>query len=826
MLCSLGVSITLANAQSLIAVADSGAVGNLSNWRAFGTGLPNSQISALSYNSAADVLAVGTFGRGVFALYDVTSYFPQATVLQFGLADNDSMPDASFLTDGTVGSRPLIKYGTGTLIIAGNATYTGGTTINAGTLQLGNGGTSGSILGNVLNNGIFAINRSDTYTFNGLISGTGEFQQNGTGTTVLTASNTYTGGTTINAGTLQLGNGGTSGSILGDVLNNGIFAINRSDIFSFGGVISGFGAFQQIGPGATILAGNNTYTGSTTVNAGTLVVNGSIANSAVTVNTGAILAGTGTVGPTTINNGGAFAPGNSPGTMTVGGNLAFQSGALYLVQVNPVSASSTNVSGTASLAGTVEAIFLPGTYIGRSYSILTAAGGLTGTFDALAASGLPRDFQTSLSYTATTAFLNLRAQLVPEPVPPSPVAPTPPTPIFTVNQLNVGHAIDNFFNNGGVLPPAFVSLFNLTGSNLTNALDQLSGEAATGAQKVAFQLTNQFLDLMLDPFVDGRSGVGGADHPALGFAPERENMPPQLALAYASVFKEPRAPLPPVYEPRWTVWGGAYGGSNRTSGDIAFIGSHDLSASTVGFAGGFDYRYTPDTVFGFAFAGGGTNWSLSQGLGGGKSDAFQAGVYGATKSGPAYLAAAFAFSNHWMSTDRLAVGDHLTADFNAQSYGGRLEGGYRIATPFAGITPYSAIQAQSFHAPGYTETGVVPNGFALTFNGRDATDTRSELGARFDRVLAVYQNAVLALRGRVAWAHDWVSDPTLTPLFQALPGASFIVNGAVLPQNSALTSAGGELRLANGITLLAKFDGEFASHSSTYGGTGTFRYRW
>jgi len=175
-----------------------------------------------------------------------------------------------------------------------------------------------------------------------------------------------------------------------------------------------------------------------------------------------------------------------------------------------------------------------------------------------------------------------------------------------------------------------------------------------------------------------------------------------------------------------------------------------------------------------------------------------------------------------MSTDRVAVGDHLTADFNAQSFGGRLEGGYRFGMPYGGITPYAAIQAQSFH----TETGAIPNGFALTFNGRDATDTRSELGARFDRVLAVYTNAVLALRGRVAWAHDWVSGPTLVPVFQALPGASFIVNGATLAQNSALASAGGELRLANGVTLLAKFDGEFASHSSTYAGTGTIRYRW
>ena len=83
----------------------------------------------------------------------------------------------------------------------------------------------------------------------------------------------------------------------------------------------------------------------------------------------------------------------------------------------------------------------------------------------------------------------------------------------------------------------------------------------------------------------------------------------------------------PVYEPRWTMWGGAYGGSNRTTGDVAVVGSHDLSARTVGLAGGFDYRLTPDTVVGLAFAGGGTNWSLSQGLGGGKGDAFQAGIY-------------------------------------------------------------------------------------------------------------------------------------------------------------------------------------------------------
>jgi outer membrane autotransporter protein len=381
-------------------------------------------------------------------------------------------------------------------------------------------------------------------------------------------------------------------------------------------------------------------------------------------------------------------------------------------------------------------------------------------------------------------------------------------------------------NSSSTLPPNFLTIFELSGSNLTRALDQLDGEVATGAQHVAFQLMDQFLNLMLDPFVDGRNGIGGADRPALGFAPEREAMPPEIALAYAKVFKEPPAPIP-VYEPRWTAWGGAYGGSNRTTGDTIISGSNNLSASTAGFAGGLDYHLTRDTLIGFALAGGGTNWSLAEALGSGKSDAFQAGVYGATRSGPAYVAAAFAFANHWMSTDRFAfAGDHLIASFNGQSLGGRLEGGYRFATMFGGLTPYAAIQAQSFHTPSYNEIDTNGGGFALSYSNRTAGDTRSELGGRFDRLLLASGDAVLAFRARAAWAHDWVSDPILSSVFQILPGSNFTVDGALPAKNSALTSAGAELRLANGITMLAKFDGEFASHSTTYAGTGALRYRW
>ena len=80
-------------------------------------------------------------------------------------------------------------------------------------------------------------------------------------------------------------------------------------------------------------------------------------------------------------------------------------------------------------------------------------------------------------------------------------------------------------------------------------------------------MTNQFLGLMLDPFVDGRSGVAGTGGPALGFAPEREALPEDIALAYSAVLKAPPT-KPPTFEQRWTAWGGAYGGSNRTSAAI------------------------------------------------------------------------------------------------------------------------------------------------------------------------------------------------------------------------------------------------------------------
>src|SRR4029077_17220987 len=149
-----------------------------------------------------------------------------------------------------------------------------------------------------------------------VVSGTGGVAQIGAGTTILTGNSTYTGGTTISAGTLHIGAGATTGRIVGNVANNGVLAFNRSDSVTFGGVISCTGSLVKHGAGTLTLPAKNTYAGTTTIDAGSLIVDGSIASEQTFVNAGAFLGGHGTIGGN-LSNSGTVGPGNSPGTLTV-----------------------------------------------------------------------------------------------------------------------------------------------------------------------------------------------------------------------------------------------------------------------------------------------------------------------------------------------------------------------------------------------------------------------------------------------------------------------------------------------------------------------------
>ncbi|MDF0699399.1 autotransporter outer membrane beta-barrel domain-containing protein [Rhizobium sp. MC63] len=206
------------------------------------------------------------------------------------------------------------------------------------------------------------------------------------GSLILNGAASVSSGTTISAGTLQLGNGGSSGSITGDVTNNGTLAFNRSDAYIFDGIISGSGAIRQIGSGLTRLTGDSSgFTGTTSVEAGTLSVNGNVCGD-MNVLSGGRLQGVGTVCDT--DNAGIIAPGNSIGTLTVSGNYVGNGGTLEIETVLGNDASATDrlvVTGNASGSTNVKVVNVGGggAQTIEGIKIVDVGGTSNGTFSLL-----------------------------------------------------------------------------------------------------------------------------------------------------------------------------------------------------------------------------------------------------------------------------------------------------------------------------------------------------------------------------------------------------------------------------------------------------------
>lgn len=286
--------------------------------------------------------------------------------------------DKSFDGGGNATSGAITKQGSGTLILTNDNTYTGGATISAGTLQIGNGGTKGNITGNsaaIVNNGILVVNRSDGFGLGNAISGTGALVQAGVGTTTVGGSNTFTGGTTVQAGKLLLGSanrfadgatltvsggsfdlGGFSdtvgtvtlstGSITNGTLTGSSYAVQSGTISA---VLAGNGALTKTGAGTVTLSGANTFTGGSTLTLGTLVLGASnrLADTgAVTVSGGSFDLGgfSDTVGVVTLSTGSII-----NGTLT-GSSYAAQSGTVSAVLAGTGALTKTG-AGTVTLSG-------------------------------------------------------------------------------------------------------------------------------------------------------------------------------------------------------------------------------------------------------------------------------------------------------------------------------------------------------------------------------------------------------------------------------------------------------------------------------------------
>ncbi|MBN1577895.1 MAG: DUF2341 domain-containing protein, partial [Chitinispirillaceae bacterium] len=422
------------------------------------TGTPLVVWPGVTGNSATFAGSDGTYAITVSNTQNVDSIafnnsgytISGGTAIYFGTKKGISVASgkSATITTPITGSGGITKTGAGTLIFNGGNTYTGTTTISAGTLRLtSNGGienTSPIVLADIAG-AIFDINNTteivasiagggtnggninlggssghiwcgvdnSSTTYGGVISNSGQVTKQGSGTLTLTGANTYTGSTNISAGTLSIGSGGTTGSVVGNIANSSALTFNRSNTLSYGGVISGSGSMTKTGAGALTLSGTNTYTGTTTVLAGSLLVTGSLASgSAVTVASGATLGGTGTVSGTVAANGAISAGTTGYGTLTIGNSLTFSSSGSLVAALGGTTAG-TNYdqvvmsTGTLTLANATLSLSLGfAASVSNTFTVINNAGSnaVSGTFNGISQGGSTDVVYGGMKYTFTVSY--------------------------------------------------------------------------------------------------------------------------------------------------------------------------------------------------------------------------------------------------------------------------------------------------------------------------------------------------------------------------------------------------------------------------------------
>ena len=354
------------------------------------------------------------------AVYDVDA---SDTIASVGGAGNIEIASSQTLTAGDSNNKTLsgvisgsggfTKAGSSVYTLSGTNTYTGITTINAGTLTV-SGTLSDSTAVTVASGATYDVDASDTITsldgagtieiassvtlttgdtndqeLSGTISGSGSLTKAGSGILTLSGTNSYSGNTTISAGTLLVRSQLGEGTYAGNISNSGDFGINSSSDQTLSGVISGSGTINKSGTGELTLTGANTFNGTINVAGGTLFA-GTSSDSSNNITQGNIVVKGGTLGGGGViggdisftTTGGTLAPGNSIGTLTVSGDLTLSADDTTEIEFNATSADKIIVNGNTTLAGTISLFPENTTYSDTSLTIVDASAGgtFTGTF--------------------------------------------------------------------------------------------------------------------------------------------------------------------------------------------------------------------------------------------------------------------------------------------------------------------------------------------------------------------------------------------------------------------------------------------------------------
>jgi subtilase-type serine protease len=601
-----------------------------------------------------------------------------------------------------------------------------------------------------------------------------------------------------------------------DVMNSGtILATGTNGVgITSGtyGAITNTGAISVTGAGGTAVQMTGSF--GTLLNAGLIsAAPGAVAIGSNSTSVGTVVVNTGTIDGQVAIAAGPYARFENSGWMgisaagagithTTSGMFAQTSlGTLALrVGSNGVS-DQLVVNGQAQLAGTALTVFQPGITFAKSYTLVSATSGLTGTFGALSTQNLPGFLRASLGYSPTNVTLNLRASIAERSG-------------LGGQQLAVGRALDTAFNAGPGLG-AMPALFGLSADQIPYALTVLSGSNASVGISANMQAGGQFAALMTGRTLTRRAGEQTAE--------------------LAACDKEAAAACEPA--PNWSAWGTAFGGTQWLNAEAA--SAAPAAQQTVGGgAFGGDYRAGPQTLVGASVGLSDSNYWVSATGASGRATGAHFGIYGLYDAQTFYVTGALAYSRFDGNATRVIAGIGSTETAKSSAISSELAGRFEIGRPFEvaksdsgqlGITPFVALQPAQLWTPAIAESSVAQSGgpgvFALNYQAQSTASLPTFLGAQLDGQTEINARPLTAWV-RAAWVHEFLPDRGVTAGFTVLPGSTFSVDGARAASNAARFDLGVKYAVGSQTSLFANGNVELSDRGQSLAGTVGLRIIW
>ena len=719
--------------------------------------------------------AIGTIGGIQFnnnaQSYEIALGFQGLTLGGTGIINNSSVLQT--ITGG--GTSGILRVNAGTLTNV-NLAMTSSNVEFAGTASAGNASISNVSNVNMKNSSTLA-NATVTKNGNSLLfldtSSGGQASIILNGNSQLRFSNYILSGTTIGslagAGTVNLtdiSNGQNKSLVIG--------GNNQSTIFS-GQIVGGGGliAIVKEGSGTLTLTGNNTYAGGTAISGGTLAVNGSLASN-VNVLAGGNLGGTGTIGGN-VTVQGAISPGNSIGTINIVGNYIQNPGSTYQVEVAGQS-DLINITGNATINGGTVAVLAGAGARRTTYTIVTATGGVTGTYQGLTSN---LAFVTpSLSYDANNVFLTLQTSFA--------------GGGGTGNEIAVGGALDKISAVAeGDLDTVVTALANLDRLQGLRALDAISGQPYADFGTMNVNNAALFMNTLAQQMATARGGVGGTGR--------------RQTLAQACDVAACDGPGP------WSAWGSALGGLGSVLGD------GNTSTLTYNFGGaamGVDYRFDPRFLAGIGVGyTHGTEW-VNGFPGQAWTDSVGVAAYGSFNQGGFYVdaLAGYAYYSNQLQRQMSIPGLQprtATGSTGANQLLGQVETGYRFgiyAPASATVTPFGRLQASSVTQNAFTEAGA--QSLNLNVAQQTTNSLRTVLGADLAGGIGLGNERKLDLALRLGWMHEFAyTGRPITAAFSGGPAAAFTVYAAAPQRDSAVIGFSAGTAVTDAAQIYLRYDG-------------------